>query len=192
MLLPRYGWAFVHVPRTGGSSIRHALQATGGMRGGMRKHLPAHEIRKRYPGIRMFGFVRNPWERLVSLYAHLSQNERTAKLYDWGKWPSRTFKDWLMTEKPVAESERLMWGNVPPPRQPQSWWLNGCERIGRFEHLQQDFEKVMRAIAGLHLPELQQSNGSLHDDYRQMYDDEVREAVAEWHAADITRWRYVF
>lgn len=188
MLLVHLGWAFVHVPRTGGSSIRHALERIGGVRGGLRKHVPAREIRRLYPDIMMFGFVRNPWDRLVSLYSYLAQNERTSKLY--GGRLSGTFRAWLMADRMVDASQRGFWGDLPPPRQPQSWWLDGCDEIGRFERLPAAFHKIMRKVGRRTV--LHRSNRSHHGDYRQYYDDETRQAVAEWHAADIERWGYVF
>lgn len=92
--------AFIHVPKTGGKSISRLLElawpdaeglkiripteAEGDIRDlaarcpGIiwnRVHVSAAEMRDRTPdwdSYKTFAFVRNPWDRMVSLYAHVA------------------------------------------------------------------------------------------------------------------------
>jgi hypothetical protein len=70
--------SFVHVPRTGGTSIWRAIGRDGypkGRRGTHLQHITASRLRElqpwRFTDGRVFGVFRNPWERLVSLWAFL-------------------------------------------------------------------------------------------------------------------------
>jgi Sulfotransferase family len=61
-------FVFVHVPKTGGTSIREALGMSTSY------HYTAREVRQMYPETRgkfSFAFVRNPWDRLVSYMCSL-------------------------------------------------------------------------------------------------------------------------
>lgn len=52
--------AFIHIPKTAGTSIRHALRLR-----------PGHEIWTAYPNRKRFAIVRNPYERYASAYFYL-------------------------------------------------------------------------------------------------------------------------
>jgi hypothetical protein len=88
----RYRCIFVHVPKTGGSSIK-ATSIFEDQRVKSEMPLPEHataqEIRRRYPKefekYFKFAFVRNPYARLVSAYFYLSRggsgNARDTEIY---------------------------------------------------------------------------------------------------------------
>lgn len=58
---------FIHVPRTGGSSINQALRSAFDYTELPRHHTFA-EMRQHRHGRFSFGFVRNPWDRCVSMH----------------------------------------------------------------------------------------------------------------------------
>ena len=63
---------FIHIPRTGGTSIEKSFGLT---LGNEEKHLSAAELREKagpekWAQSFVFSFVRNPWDRIISLYHH--------------------------------------------------------------------------------------------------------------------------
>lgn len=74
---PRTAWNeqhetfFIHIPKTAGTSLFNAL----GMQATPYTHAPARILQQRYPEAYRryfsFTFVRNPWDRFVSLYEFL-------------------------------------------------------------------------------------------------------------------------
>ena len=96
---------FVHIPRTGGSSIRKALSNYSylGNEGG---HLSVSALLEDWQEDRLqvyfntfwFAFVRNPWDRFVSSYTYLKAQPDTkpGRLFNELIKPFRTFKDFVM------------------------------------------------------------------------------------------------
>jgi len=107
---------FVHIPRTGGSSIRKAL-SNYSYRGDKGGHLAAPNLLQDQ-GIKpaltgagdsqgslqiyfdtfWFAFARNPWDRFVSSYTYLKAQPDTepGRLFNELIKPFRTFKDFVM------------------------------------------------------------------------------------------------
>lgn len=164
---------FVHVPRTGGRSI---LAAFGDPRGPAAQHASASVLRAAMPeGAFLAGFVRNPWDRMASLHAAFTGGTRY--------YP---FKEWLMHGQSTWPE-----GGPPIQRKPQAWWLDGCDFVGRFEHLQEDFDELCDLVGAERrtLPHVKDQHQRLP--HREVFDDETREAFERWHAADLD-WGYEF
>lgn len=98
-------WAFIHVPRTGGGSIER--QIGFGARPEAPRHASAVEVRDRvgaaWGQLFTFAFVRNPFVRIASLWAHQrsGQSGPAEKYERWlrdraGRWqPARPMVDML-------------------------------------------------------------------------------------------------
>jgi len=74
----KYNFVFVHVPKTGGTSIRHLLEPLCAKN--ITSHHTALDIRSiigssKYDKALSFTVIRNPWDRLVSLYHHNTRNK---------------------------------------------------------------------------------------------------------------------
>lgn len=189
---------FVHVPKTGGQSVTRAL---GGKTMDFSTHAPLFAADN--PDYFRFGFIRNPWDRMVSLYHFLCQ--KNFKETDNFKQPevrAAGFKIWLTRHEfymqedyklPLGES----WvvggqGDLPPMQQrSQLFWLEGCDFIGRFENLQSDFEKAC-GQAGIKAATLPHMNRTEHKHYREYFDQESRDFVALHFGADINLMGYEF
>lgn len=180
-------FAFVHINKTGGTSVVRAL--------GIRfQHLTAQELREklgddRWESRYTFSFVRNPWDRAVSLY-HFRVKTNQTGLGDhpipFADWARACFRD---------RDPRFL--NKPKMFAPQTDWLAGpngeidVDFVGRFERLSDDFEVVCEAIGrdGLSLPHLKSSS---RGDYRSYYDIDAIDAVGDAFASDIATWGYAF
>jgi hypothetical protein len=126
-----------------------------------------------------FAFVRNPWDRIVSLYHY--QNKINADRFPLTR---ESFEVWLKgggtgsIGKLMSEFICDEHGNVI------------VDFVGRFESLEADFNKVCDMI-GVNR-ELPHVNRSVRTDYREYYTDETREIVGSIAQADIEMFGYEF
>jgi len=161
---------FVHVPKTGGVSVNSAL---GGRTLGGALHLPLYQLDK---GDRFaFGFIRDPWERMVSLYRFLIVKGRTL---------AATFKHWLLAESFFLNEDDPNLSLMPLQRRPQMWWLEGCDRIGLFENLAIELKAIAEQLR-ITLNPLPVSNTTQGRPWREEYDAEAWDHVAQYFAPDI-------
>lgn len=197
MIDPRGAAAFVHNPKTAGTSIAAALQRVGWERmwdeRSPSRWLPPHAPRKEIvnPDIFVFGVARNPWDRLASYYAFACDPPRRAEQPDAARAREAGFKRWLLEWIDfISEEDECRGATVPVQRRPQSWWLDGCDVVCRYERLAEDYAAVCARL-GID-DHLDWFNARRRPHYREWYDDEARAAVAEWHAEDVERWGYEF
>lgn len=176
---------FIHIPKTGGSSINFTL-------GIPREHVTAFELRGRIGAERWekkfkFAFVRNPWDRAVSSF-HFARIRNS-------RFVALTFSDWLQ----LAYVERHpLYFDLPHSFSPQFDWINDRKEdvivdfVGRFENLQQDFATVCERIGHPVVEKLRHSNKTKHEDYRHYYRDKDVDLVAKWYKKDIEFFGYTF
>ena len=200
----RHKYVFVHIPKTAGSSI--ASEKYGGVlyeslgkndlyRGGHKTVSELKEIvGEQWNGYFKFCFVRNPWDRFVSLYFYFKgdviganyDNKINTKL---GRkaYNCKTFKQFCK-KYTTFESNRHFW--------PQSNWIyeNGklcIDFVGRLETINQDFKAICKK---LDLPEVQLPHylKTSHGDYRGYYDESSKRLVGEYYRKDIELFGYRF
>ncbi len=177
---------FVHINKTGGSSIEKALKLPF-------QHRTALEIldligEKRWKSRFSFAFVRNPWDKVASHYHYRVKTNQTGL-----KTHPVSFKEWVR----IAYGENaLPYYDNPKMFMPQVDWVADrsgkilVDFIGRFESLHHDFHVVCERI-GLHaeLPHLKQSE---RGSFQRYYDDPTAAIVARWFAKDIAAFGYRF
>jgi hypothetical protein len=149
-------------------------------------HASAAEIRgelgaDRFDTMFSFGFVRNPWSRLVSLYHYKRATEHcSARRFDM------RFEDWIAQ---LARDE--------PRILPQMHFLFSREGkqlvsyIGRFETLPEDLDYIGGKI-GVSFASLRHLNTTEHTHYRDYYDRRSQQIVQQIFAPDIERFGYEF
>lgn len=178
---------FIHINKTGGSSIERAL-------GLPFQHRTAVEMmsivgRRRWRRKFTFAFVRNPWDKAYSHYRFRVRTNQTGL----GDRPI-PFPEWVRQ----AYGERNpRYYRRPLMFQPQMEWIGDkdghvlVEFVGRFERLHEDFAEVCRVLdRDAELPHLKSSGARA--DYREVYDDSSALIIAERFAADIERFGYTF
>jgi len=150
-----------------------------------------------------FSFVRNPWDRVVSLYFYLKERKEFDSDIDFKKWLSIKFnKPWLSRDISTIirdfNLKRINGGRMGTPAElSQVGWLSDIDSnfcmdfVGRFENLQEDFNTICDKI-GIPRQQLPHHNKSKHKHYTEYYNDETREIVAEKHAKDIEYFGYEF
>jgi len=143
-----------------------------------------------------FAFVRNPWDRLVSLYAYLFHVLGRHKLV----YGDLSFVEFVRivtdTEAPIDPVGVYNWQGLSQAR-PQTEWLTHwqgrrfVDYVGRFEHLDDDWAHVAVHL-GIDTP-LPYSNSSPRQPrYQDYYDEQTRALVARYYAADIQLGGYSY
>jgi len=198
---------FVHVPKTGGTSVARALKPwvvqpplTKWNKLMSRFHLqrdPA-KVRLRVHGslndaykalprefadqLYTFAFVRNPWDRLVSEYSFVLARDNHPRHAEVAALPD--FAAYLVYERERARgrSQSRMLA-APEGRAPINF-------VGRFENLSADFAQACAEIGvDAELPHL---NKTKHRDFRDFYDTQSRDYVAQHWAEEIAEFGYDF
>ncbi|MDD5035058.1 MAG: sulfotransferase family 2 domain-containing protein [Methylococcaceae bacterium] len=216
LLSLRYQFLFVHIAKTGGTSIRDSLGRykwtdpyripqflcskisgwTGHKIGAKfprhAKAIAAKEMlpREVYERLFKFAFVRNPWDLQVSSWHHI-RRERPQLVAG------------------IENFEAFLRWKLDPARPPQYHAdmstelqsdyvvdLHGnliVDFIGRYESLEEDFDEACRRI-GIERPPLVHSRKAVDrdKDYRSYYSDAAAEMVASRYLPDIERFGYRF
>ena len=191
----KLGCVFVHVQKTGGSSIETALRAADPLgasrieKGG--RHRTASEIREgmdpaQWQRSFRFGFVRNPWDRLVSWYAMCVQATAPNAFARHVIEHVPSFESFI--EQPVGMLERTA--------RPQCDYLEDAQGlrlvdfVGRYEALAADFATVaQRLLIDAALPH---DNPSRHRPYRDYFNTRTRKLVEQRFARDLDAFGYTF
>ncbi len=224
---------FVHIPKDAGQSIERVFLDLLDLKWETRAplllryndrpelgppslaHLRADEyVRYKYLSKELFDeyfkftFVRNPWDRTVSIYKYFNFNTRfefkffLENVLKQGLWQEKNWFVRPQSDFVCAEDGRIL-----------------VDFIGRFENLQNDFYIVCKKI-GLPPTEVPHSNNNVissprlslrpkqfieyaryhikgkyipfFEKYQDYYDDESREMVEELYKKDIELFRYQF
>jgi hypothetical protein len=204
LISERHNFLFVHVQKTAGTSLTtllqpYALQPSqsrvnklasdfGLVRDWRKAHFRKHaNLRKAqalipapaYAGLFKFGFVRNPWERLVSWYQYV---QKTPSHEDCR--PGEAFADF---------ATRFL----DKPRRAQWWMIEnnsgelGLDFIGRFENLNDDIAQICQQI-GIEPKTLPHRNKMAEKDYRTYYDDTLAQTVQNTWQREISVFGYRF
>ncbi len=200
---------FLWVPRTGGSSFYFAL-----CQHGCPKLRRLEQIHYRfpqsglvtfshchYPSLLSTGFVsqafhqnalkfaivRNPYDRLVSLYHYFIKQKDLH--------PKTSFRLFCqLLEEGAIDDIGLFNVNGLSQCQPQAAWLKDDggalipDLIGRYEHLDQSFHEIMSKL-GVSAA-LTHKNGTQHRPFMEYYDRELLAIVGDYYAEDFELFNY--
>lgn len=216
LLSNRYNFLYVHIAKTGGTSVRAALKALqwkdpyyiAQFIASRLSHLTGHRIASKLPrhskiicaqemlpqdffnGLFKFAFVRNPWDLQVSSYHHLKR-ERPHLLQ--GHESFEAFTRWKL------DPERPYQYHLDTAITRQTDYLVDLhgkvltDFVGHYERLQEDFDFICKKIgvATPVLPHKRQATDR-QKDYRSYYSDELAELVGRYFARDIEILKYRF
>lgn len=149
-----------------------------------------------------FTVVRNPWDRMVSLYFFLkhwtspipnatnSRQIRTElyRINNYDQFPE--FDIWL---KNIETFKMLPWIKWKPTDTQISWLDIAVDHIIRYENLENDFHKI-QSLIDCHdpLPRLLITNGFVRNNYKDYYNTETIRMVENHFKEDIEKWQYEF
>jgi hypothetical protein len=223
---------FVHCPRTSGTSIRRALlkgqgpndpenlQEVGALHKGLfwnnQKHSYASMIKDNIdPEIWQtrlkFSVVRNPWDRMVSLFGlfkkrhvgnKIKANKFLLTIRDLPDLKSKahqlsfinkamelSFEEWIDFCMQRGWDNYLYLGeDVPLIQIPQNRWFDGLDKIFKFENREEIDNFLVDMGYEVAVPENQSEKRD--KDWRSYYNARTYDLVAEWYREDINRFGY--
>lgn len=202
----QHRFIFAAIPKTGTHSVRQAL----------RQHMSADDleqvglfVNKRFPFEELakiqhghislqqirpfvgedafasyfkFAFVRNPFDRFVSYCAFMTRDNDS-----FSRDPRAVMRHVLFKVRPLQHV--LFW--------PQHSFLVGpdgrllVDQVGRVENMQQSYDTICARI-GIPSTPLEQVNSSRRGAYRDYYDQQLIDGVAQLYRRDLELFNYQF
>lgn len=184
---------FIAIPKTASTAIHHAYNAKSAEPDDYHMTIPRFLIR--YPEKKdytFFAFVRNPWDRLVSLFHDFKYNRKCqyseqVKVAEPLMSEYKTFNDFVM------DFPRSKW-NTDIHFKPQTEFIslrNNSVEIGRFENLEEDYNKICDKY-GLEKKTLPVVRKSCRSNYKNYYTPHTQSFIAQYLKSDIERFNYEF
>lgn len=200
----RHCFVYIHVDRTGGTSISKALDPFSYQMNDYRRlvaalfrrlnlpesyrwrkfstqHMTANDLKQALPDriwnkSYKFAFIRNPWDWLLSIYYARLQNPVHPE-YELVRYLGsfKRYVDWWGENQTMQQTDYIF---------DQDGELM-VDFVGRFEFLQQDFESICKIMEiDAHLSHLNKAIHRKHD-YKEIYDTSLIEKVASLFPDDI-------
>jgi len=215
LLSVKYNFLFVHIAKTGGTSVRAALAPLRWKDplyipqfiASRLSHATGHRIASKLPRhakiiaakemlpqeffdkLFKFTFVRNPWDLQVSSWHHL-RRERPHLVEHLPDFES--FLRWKL------DPDRPYQYHIDTSIEHQTDYLKDLDGkilvdfIGKYENLQEDFEEACQRI-GIKPPPLPHKRKAAdRTDYRQYYDDVTAQLLGDYFKPDIDEFGYKF
>lgn len=198
LISERHRFVFIHIYKTAGTSVTEALRPLSKGKWWSRRiwgrgipidlsvHATAADViasngRKWWDRFFTFAFVRNPWDREVSIYKYVLQH-KTHTWYDriksYGSFDQ--YIRWTCAYD-VHDQSDFIYSNDGELL---------VDYVGRYETVESDFQTVCNRIGvKARLPRLNVSNDR---PYREFYTREARSLVEEAFASDIKLFGYNF
>jgi hypothetical protein len=211
-------YIFIHIPKTGGTSVAQALGKDRGYFGhnSIRQLIGNDKIVS--PGLHnalvdlamkrdvslekqvmdtfSFSVVRNPWDRLVSWFFCIQTTANPEYCNHYGQ----NFKEWVMNGMQIHEEQVQLFGSGRVSNAlSQSEWLvdfSGkivVDTIIRFEELETEWKSIMKKLNAEDLPHVNKSI-LRNINYREHYDNEMLDYIDSTNIfqEDIKNFNFVF
>lgn len=191
---------FIHIPKTAGTSIRHTLgvhqskkvknipnaldhnllsfghiSTSSLIRSGV---IESEAVEQAF----VFTFVRNPFDRAVSLWAHLVDHGRfVGSFSSYCKKIART-KD----NVGLFNLRRLSQASS------QHAWIDGVnlDFVGKYENLKEDFSTVCGLLGMDHVPKIGRMRIGKHNDWRTYYNRRLERLIYDRYEQDFKQFGY--
>ncbi len=221
LLSNRKKYLFVHIAKTGGSSIRSALSKSRWqepfyipqMICHRISHMTGHKLGVKLPrhaaviaaqhmlkgphfeSLFKFAFVRNPWDRLVSAYCHF-QREQKDLLREHNIHAMPEFTEWILGDNIDYQGEAGEF--IRSIRRSQFEHLIDLDHqiivdfIGRYERLTEDFALLCERLELPHVQLPHKRNSKRSSSYLDLYDARSCDLVRDFYHNDVETFGYGF
>ncbi|MGI7627891.1 sulfotransferase family 2 domain-containing protein [Campylobacter coli] len=190
----KYKCIFIHVPKVAGSSIERVIYQTDKWLVG---HVKASDYTKfdkdKFDSYFSFGFVRNPYDRVVSAYHYLKNDSPDPCDIKWGRLHinNLTFEEFILSLQDEEFKEEILSKNHFSFQ-----WKYLCDKnmnilvnfIGKFEKLDNDFKKILNILR--RKDSLVHINKSKHLNYRDYYNSQTYKIIREIYRDDFEIFDY--
>lgn len=196
----KYKCIFVHIPRTAGSSIAYQkdlFEITENRTHDFAANVRNTVSKRIWNKYFKFTFVRNPFDRFVSLYFYFSQMKEGHRWYNYNI-P-------VLTETQTYENFEMFCKNFSNIKckdnfhfiSQYKWIIDNKENIiidfvGRFESLHKDWKHVCERVGIEGFDDLSCQNKSYHEFYQRYYTEETKLIVSQIYRKDIEMFGYEF
>ena len=194
---------FVHIQKTGGSTVSRLLQAkVEDVRGLGARHQFAIKGKKKleaWDEYFKFAFVRNPWARLVSWHAMIRRAEKHGrrpqnKLWRYAQENSSNFDEFIRNCTDEVQIGRgvsysFIYNQIDYVTDENGDLL--VDFVGRLENFGEDLRWVCDRT-GIELEAVPHKNRSDHTHYSELYTPETEQIVRERFERDIEYFGYEF
>ncbi|HDX3452592.1 TPA: sulfotransferase family 2 domain-containing protein, partial [Campylobacter coli] len=191
----KYKCIFIHVSKVAGSSIERVIYQTDKWIVG---HVKASDYIKfdkdKFESYFSFGFVRNPYDRIISAYHYLKNGGGTLGDEKWAKeniYKYSSFEEFVLDLQNIKIQNKILnWMHFTP----QYKYLCNNEKnilvnfIGKFENLEEDFQKILKILK--RKDKLIHINKSNHTDYKNYYNNAMYKIVREIYRDDFEIFDY--
>jgi HD superfamily phosphohydrolase len=185
---------FIHINRTGGSTIEEKIFEA---KRNKQDHRPAQQLAYKFPNrwqnYFKFCVVRNPWDKMVSMYHHRSQNFANRKRWDTKHFKSGgkydTFDKWLkcIERGDHKYAERNITSQIK--------WIQvdgeiDMDYIIYYDNYAHEINKI---LDWLNInAQIENINQSKRKSYYEYYTEETKELIAKWFEQDIKKFGFQF
>ncbi len=189
-----YRCIFIHIPKTAGISVTHALFGnSAGVHKSVKNYqdiFPSRTFNQYFK----FSFVRNPWDRLFSAFNFLKRGGLHNKDAEWAEIHIDKFDTFEQFVHQWVTQENIFKGIH---FYPQNWFLTDkndhipVDFIGKFESLDQDFRFICHKI-GINAKLIHKNASGKKKNFRDFYSTEMKNIVHEVYSTDIEKFKYTF
>jgi len=188
MIDHKHKFIFIHIPRTGGSSIESQFDYIEGEGREKNKHWNIfdwedHLSKETLGKYFKFSFVRNPWDLIISKYTSNWYNNRKRGM-KIGKHMGKSLNFFLSNYKPAPWEHGDSFFDYIDPKQ--------LDFIGRFENRTNDLNYVSKKINVELNTATHERKSKRSKCYTEYYNNETRNIVADRYARDIEYFGYKF
>lgn len=196
MIVDEHKVIFIHIPKNAGSTVKNLLVGDNLFNKLKRpwRHRRHKDVNNK--DYRKFAIVRNPYERMVSMYAYLNGFLTGNDLLNTYQWDNKSesykiaetmklnvdgFKEFV--KDPTGEG----WGDAWRLRllNKQCYWVDKTVTILKYENLEDELSEFFGEKI-----DLQIINKTIHDDFSVYYDEESLDIVYNRYKEDFKRFNY--
>ena len=207
MISKKHNCIFIHIPKSGGSSIENMIwpveerteeqlwmglvspfrnkYQTGGL-----QHLKAAQVEQEtgkefYEQAVKFTFVRNPWDKIISQYISMKTRYKLRCFIGMNK------NDSLMTYlELIKQTKHIQW------EEQHKFFMDENEtvlvdHVLRFEDFEAEAKRILNII-GVEYSAILHSNRGCRTEYQDYYNNETRAIVADMFSRDIELLDYAY
>lgn len=192
MINHKYKCIFIHIPKTGGTTIENILRGnkTPESQGSTHRKIAFYKrtYLSDFKSYYKFACVRNPWDRLVSAFFYMSSGGNQSK------WDKSVAQEWGKDFKSFVKNINTLKNNIFLKPQIMFTHVNellSVDHVMRFESFESETKKITSQL-NIPINEIYKVRESKHNHYTEYYDNKTREIVAEKYAKDIECFGYKF